>query len=147
MYTLTIKKDSVITHGPSSFETEEELQNHFNSHKEMGSYGLEDEYTVEIEDITEQVQAQADLNEKVIKGQIARETCQKVLDLVAGYNLDRELTIQQITQMQTTFANSEAALRAGRPTFAKAFISAIQADGVLVTQDMKDLCLQLLEGY
>lgn len=105
------------------------------------------EFEVIEEDITGQLAVEALKAQKVELGKAARQVCQKVLDLVSGYNLDRELTIEQITQMQQTFANAEAALRAGRPTFAKSFISAIEADGVLVTQEMKDLCLQLLEGY
>lgn len=87
------------------------------------------------------------IKEKADKGRKAREACEKVLDLVAGFNLDRDLTVEQITQMQSTFANAEAALRAGRPTYAKTYISAITADDVLVTQEMKDLCLELLAGY
>ncbi len=99
-------------------------------------------------EFTEDVPSEQELMQVKIKaGAYARMACQSVLDLVAGYNLDRELTLQQITQMQSTFANAEAALRAGRPTYAKSYISAISADGVLVTQEMKDLCLELLEGY
>lgn len=105
------------------------------------------EFEVEIIDITAEVEAEATKQAKIAAGKAAREACQRVLDLVAGYNLDRELTIEQITQMQSTFANAEASLRAGRPTYAKQFIAAIQADEVLVTQEMKDLCLELLEGY
>jgi hypothetical protein len=105
------------------------------------------EFTVEIIDISAQLEAEAQRQSKITTGKKAREACQSVLDLVAGYNLDRELTIQQITQMQSIFANAEASLRSGRPTYAKQFIVAIEADGVLVTQEMKDLCLELLEGY
>ena len=91
--------------------------------------------------------AEANKQAKILAGKVAREICEQVLDLVAGYNLDRQLTLQQITQMQSTFANAEAALRAGRPTYAKAFISAIVVDEVLVTQEMKDMCLELLANY
>lgn len=85
--------------------------------------------------------------EKIQKGKEAREVCERVLDLVAGYNLDRALTMEQITQMQTTFADAEKALRAGRPTQAKQAITAIVVDEVLVTQEMKGLCLELLAKY
>jgi hypothetical protein len=101
-------------------------------------------YSTLITDITAQVQAEKDKAEKIAKGQKARETCEKVLDLIAGYNLDRELTIEQITQMQATFANAEKALRAGRPAFAKIYINAITPDGVLVTEEMKAAALSLL---
>lgn len=86
-------------------------------------------------------------SEKIAAGRAAREACEAVLDLVSGFNQDRQLTWEQVTQMQQTFSNAEAALRAGRPGYAKSFISAIEVDGTLVTQEMKDLCLELLENY
>lgn len=105
------------------------------------------EYSVEIEDISAQVEAEAAKVSKILAGQKAREACQKVLDYVAGENLDKELTIQQISELQATFSQAEAALRAGRPTFAKMFISAIEADGVLVSEEMKSTCLELLADF
>lgn len=96
--------------------------------------------------------AQADLKEKTLKeklekGKKAREVCESVLDLIAGYNYDRKLTAAQITEMQTTFGDIEKALKASRPTSAKALITAIVVDDVLVSQDMKDDCLSLLSEY
>jgi hypothetical protein len=108
---------------------------------------IQGDYEVVIEDITEQYNRELLAQEKIAKGQAAREVCQKVLDYVAGANLDRELTIEQITDLQQTFAQAESALRAGRPTFAKIFISAIEPDGVLVTEEIKSNCLELLAGY
>lgn len=105
------------------------------------------EFNIEFTDITEELNAEISKADKISKGRAARQICEKVLDLIAGYNLDRELTIEQITQMQTTFANSEAALRSGRPTFAKAFISLIQVDGDLVTEEMKSEALSILSDY
>lgn len=105
------------------------------------------EFEVEIIDITEETLLEIQKQAKIAAGKAAREVCQTVLDLVSGYNLDRELTLEQITEMQTLFANAESALRAGRPTYAKYFISQISVDGVLVTQEMKDLCLDLLGDY
>jgi hypothetical protein len=52
--------------------------------------------------------------------------------------------MEQITQMQSTFANAEAALRANRPDFAKTFINAVTPDGTLITQQMKDDVLSVL---
>jgi len=40
MKTLTIKKNSVVTHGPSSFQSLEELEQHLAKHEEMQSYGI-----------------------------------------------------------------------------------------------------------
>jgi hypothetical protein len=208
MYSLIIKKQDKITHGPSEFASLEELQSHLSHHQSIGSYGIEavykDEeflvseevrgpvdvlvqeaeydqfgeeltpalyevdpdglitpavyetrsvlvsprdYEIVIEDISAQVEQEAARQAKVEAGKLAREVCQEVLDMIAGYNLDRELTIQQITQLQTMMAAPEAALRAGRPTLAKQYISAVVPDGDLVTQEMKDLCLQVLANY
>jgi hypothetical protein len=84
---------------------------------------------------------------KIEAGRAAREVCEKVLDLIAGYNLSRNLTIEQITQMQALLSNPEAALRASRPSLAKSLISAITPDEVLVTAQMKADALELLANY
>lgn len=105
------------------------------------------EFEVMMEDIsTEYAEAEA-RRLKVEAGRKAREACQDVLDFIAGANLEKSLTIEQITQMQQTFANAEAALRAGRPTLAKSLISAISPDGIIVTEAEKSECLLLLADY
>jgi hypothetical protein len=73
--------------------------------------------------------------------------CRKVLNLIAGFNRTRTLTFEQITEMQTLFKNTESALRSNRPDFALTFINQIEVDGILVTQQMKDLCIELLVNY
>ena len=105
------------------------------------------EYEIIITDITAQVEAEAQRQAKIEAGLKARQVCQMVLDYVAGANLDKALTIEQITLMQQTYANAEAALRAGRPTMAKMLINAIQPDGVVVTNEEKQDCLNLLSDY
>lgn len=59
MKSLTIKKNDIITHGPSKFESDELLQEHLNRHEGMGTYGLQGEYEVIIEDITDQIEQEA----------------------------------------------------------------------------------------
>jgi hypothetical protein len=81
------------------------------------------------------------------EGRKAREACLNVLDLIAGFNLERELSAEQISQMASTFAQPLQALQMNRPSTAKALIQAIQADEVLVTQEMLDECLALLGDY
>jgi hypothetical protein len=208
MKILIIKKSGQITHGPTSFQTQEELEAHLARHEAMQTYGKPDiyettndlivpevrgevqvlqtpatfnefgeeltpatyfidpdgiispavyewrqhlvsvkEYTVEIVDITSEVEAAAVQSAKIEAGRLAREACQKVLDLIAGYNLDRELSLSQISQLQTLMAAPEAALRAGRPTLAKQYITAVSPDGVLVTAAMKQDALSLLSNY
>jgi hypothetical protein len=104
-------------------------------------------YWVEWIDITEEVNKQKAIDAKIALGQKARLTCDKVLDLISGYNLDRELSVEQITSMQTAFAPIELALRSGRPSLAKYHIANVAVDGVLVSQEMKDLALELLADY
>jgi hypothetical protein len=105
------------------------------------------EFEVQEEDVTTEVVTRNLKNQRIKDGKAARAVCEDVLDLVAGFNLDRELTAQQITSMQSALSQIEMALRASRPKTAKSLISAMAPDGVLVTQEMKDLCLQLLADY
>lgn len=105
------------------------------------------EYEVIIEDMTAQIQAEAAKQAKIQTGIKAREACQLVLDYIAGCNLDKELSMEQITQMQQTLAMPEAALRAARPSLAKAAITAITPDGVLITEEEKQQALILLADY
>lgn len=113
----------------------------------MQTINVPAEYTVIEEDTTAAIANDLLKAEKIATGKAARKACEDVLDLIAGFNFDRELTGPQITEMQTTFSNAEAALRASRPTQAKGFIQAITPDSVLVTQEMKDLCIELLVNY
>jgi hypothetical protein len=105
------------------------------------------EFTIEIIDMADQAANEEATKDKIQLGRAARAACENVLDLIAGFNLDRELTFEQITEMQTLFSNPERALRASRPSTAKVLIQAITPDGVLVTQQMKDLCIKLLSDY
>jgi len=105
------------------------------------------EYEVQEEDVTLELASKAAMALKISEGRAAREACQDVLDLIAGFNLERELTPEQITTMQTTFSQIEMALRASRPSSAKALITAMVPDEVLVTAEMKAVCLELLANY
>ena len=94
---------------------------------------------------TEKYARAAELKRKRELGRLDRQKCEAALDVIAGYNRERTLTIEQITEMQTTFAQAESLLKANRPDFARQVISSIVADGVLVTQEMKDDVLSLLQ--
>jgi hypothetical protein len=87
------------------------------------------------------------LEGRINAGKAAREACEKCLDLVAGVNLERSLTAEQITQMQTTFSSIQSALMTSRPSSAKALISAIVPDEVIVTAEMKEILLEILAEY
>jgi hypothetical protein len=93
------------------------------------------------------MQIEAEKQAKLQAGAAARKACQDVLDFIAGSNLEKNLSIEQITQLQSLFSAPEAALRAGRPTLAKQLISAITPDGVLITEEDKEIALQLLAQY
>lgn len=132
-----------LDHG--NFQSEEAALAWFAPFMQSGVYGSELEFSIEFQEL---VPSQEELQEeKIAKGRAAREACEKVLDLISGYNLDRQLTFEQISVLQATFASAESALRAGRPSFAKSFITEIEPDGELVTQEMKDGALALLANY
>jgi hypothetical protein len=94
--------------------------------------------------VTQAQAQQAALANQIASGRADRAKCETALDYIAGVNRDRELTIEQITQMQQTFAQAEALLRASRPDFASMVISQIVPDSELVTQEMKDQVLAIL---
>lgn len=95
----------------------------------------------ELKALSETSQRTSDLIEQ---GQITRMRCDKALSLITGYNQDRELTSEQITSMQTTFAPILSALMVGRPNSAAALVEAVEPDGVLVTEQMKADILSVL---
>jgi hypothetical protein len=104
-------------------------------------------FVIEFEDVTAQEAAEKSKIEKIEAGQKAREACTNVLDLISGSNLGKSLTLEQITDMQAIFGTIEKALQSGRPTLAKGLISAVEPDGILVTEELKADCLQLLANY
>ena len=108
---------------------------------------LRAQFSSEIVDISVAYNAEQDKINKIKAGAAARQACQNVLDFIAGVNLDRNLTSEQITSMQSTFANIQASLQASRPSLAKSLIQAVSVDGVIVTQALKDGCLDLLSSY
>lgn len=105
------------------------------------------EFEVQILDNTVEVEKSNLIADKIAKGKAARVACDNVLNLISGFNQERELTQPQIMQMISTFANADTALTKGMPKTAKAAIEAIVPDQTLVTQEMKDLCLELLAGW
>lgn len=129
------------------FESQELVDQWILENSSNRAFGESEEYTISQEDITAEIQASRGLYSKVELGKAARLTCESVLDLIAGYNIDRQLTSEQITIMQTTFGTIQSCLQASRPSTAKTLINLINPDGVLVTQEMKDQCLALLQGY
>jgi hypothetical protein len=81
--------------------------------------------------------------DKLAVGAAAREKCQKVLDVIAGYN-ESNLTATQIDSMVTTFSPILIQLQMNRPTSALSLINSVTADGTIVTQEMKDIIVGIL---
>ena len=105
------------------------------------------EYTVEIIDVTVQVNMEERVRSLIEKGAAAQDDSNKAINLIQGFNLDRELTVSQINQMLTTFGPILADLKNGRPGYAKGKIQAVAVDGVVVTAEMKALVLHVLERW
>ena len=84
--------------------------------------------------------------DKIESGRRDRQKCETALDYIAGYNREQNFTIEQITQMQQTFSQAESLLRANRPDFASQVISAIVVDGVIVTEELKQNVLEILQN-
>lgn len=76
-------------------------------------------------------------------GANARLICAEVLDIVAGYNIERSATAAEKDAMEVTYGPILQALSVNRPMKAKPLIEAIPVDAV-VTQEMKD---EILEVY
>lgn len=79
------------------------------------------------------------------KGMLARQMCEEALDTVAGHNIANSLTPAQKDQMETDFAPIMVKLSANRPAQARALIAAVAVDGVMVTQELKDELLEVLD--
>ena len=75
---------------------------------------------------------------RIKMGKNIRLLCENILDLLAGFNIERALTKEQIDQMAVTFGNIQALLNVKRPISAKPLIEAIEPDGVLVTHPLDD---------
>lgn len=110
----------------------------------METINVPAEYEVIEEDTTAAVALEELKASKIALGRAARQTCESVLDLIGGFNIGRELTFGQKNTMKATFADAKSALNDYQPSYAKYFIGLIEPDEVLVTTEMKDLCLDLL---
>lgn len=80
-------------------------------------------------------------------GKKARNACEEALDLIAGYNLEKNFTAAEITQMESDFGPVVGMLRAFRPTSAKVLIEAIVPDGTILTEEFKSEVLEELVGF
>jgi hypothetical protein len=98
------------------------------------------------EELDVQAEQQA-LQSKISLGKNSRLCCEEVKDLIAGYNLSRSLTLSEINQMLSTFAAAKQYLDNNMAQTAKAQIEAINPDGVIVTEEMKQDALNIFVKF
>lgn len=110
-------------------------------------YKIPSEFSYEIEDITLEVEKQDRIAQKIAIGQITDKACNDAFMLIQGYNIERQLTSAQKTEMTTLFMPALQAIQVRRPSQLKQYIQSITPDGVLVTQEMKDDILELLKVF
>jgi len=114
----------------------------------LNQYKIPAEYTVEIEDITAESEAQERVTALIAQGEKTSKACKDAFNLIAGYNQFRQMTSEQKNEMTTLFAPIVQALKIyERPSVAKALVSAIVPDGVLVTEQMKADMLEVLKDF
>lgn len=114
--------------------------------------GMEAPGTVyEVVDITaehEQKLFMAYVEGLIDEGANARIACQRVLDLITGFNLKSEAVTERADEMEENFALAIKYLSTpARPGKAKTALKNIPVDGVLVTEQMKSLALYQLRNY
>jgi hypothetical protein len=90
---------------------------------------------------------EASIRTRLDRGRKVRALSQDLLDLVAGWNMERQLTGQQISDLITLVSPIMEMLQANRPFQAKPLIESLVVDGILITQDMKDQSIALYETY
>ena len=80
-------------------------------------------------------------------GRIAVKACEACLELIAGFNITRNLTAEQKDTMATTYAPLLEALNQKRPGKFKSLVEGLTPDGTLVTDQMKTELLEELAEF
>ena len=93
------------------------------------------------------LEAEAQRAAKKGGGKVVRTICEEILDLIAGNNLEKSLTIEQIDQMEVDYAEIFQALKNFRPDKAKALLLTLTPDGTLFTSEDKDEYLAEFAKY
>ena len=138
--------------GKDHLRTEEDSINIVNGHIYTWDYKNISQPTVDellalIPIVTEEQIKKNEIETRAARGKKFREDCDKCLDIIADFNDQRSLTVAQIQQMQTTFAPINQALNSRMPKTAKALLINVVADGVIVTDEMKNMVLDVLKEY
>lgn len=109
-------------------------------------YIFDREFDYTIVDRTEEFAAQKAIEDLIEQGRELENRCKRALAYITGYNETRELSPEQITQMQITFSNIFNLLIANRPNSARGLVELIEVDGTIVTEQLKNGVLTILEG-
>lgn len=105
------------------------------------------EYIYEIKDITEQVEKEKRRQDLLKAGDMVKNCCTEITNLIGGYNLYRNLTAKQITEMIKTFAEIDAYLSKNRPFSAKEAMLKVKIDGEIVTQELYDIIMDTFKRF
>lgn len=99
------------------------------------------EYTIEITDVTAEVEAQQELNEKLANGESIKIRCERAISLILDYN--SEFTFEQIDQLEQDFGEIYNCLM--RRRIDKAYVLITQTEPTdLISQEFLDLLTQTL---
>lgn len=99
------------------------------------------EYTIEITDVTTEVEAQQELNEKLANGESIKIRCERAISLILDYN--SEFTFEQIDQLEQDFGEIYNCLMRRRIDKAYMLISQTEPTD-LISQEFLDLLKQTL---
>lgn len=107
---------------------------------------LDKEYTITIDDITAEYEAEKELQELIQVGKNDESCCRDVIALIGGYNKRRNLSLADIQAMIQTFASINEVLKNNMPGTAKVLINSITPDAI-ISQDMIDKANLIFNKY
>lgn len=101
------------------------------------------EYTIEITDVTEEVEAERVKQESIAIGEMIKVKCEKAISLIISYNATSNFSFDQIDQLEEDFGEIFTALNKRRIDKAQLLISQA-VPNELVTQNLLDSLLSEL---
>lgn len=101
-----------------------------------------DNYSIVKTDISSQIAEQKAREERIELGRLNQLKCNNALMAIAGYNIQSNKTVEEITALSVQFAVPFQSLKDGRPDKAKAEIEAITDEDA---QELKAIVLKELE--
>lgn len=106
------------------------------------------EYTIEVEDITAQLETDSRIIARVLKGNNSRNAFVAVINYISGYNQERDYTQEQVGTMVQEFGPILYTLNLeNRADTAKEMVQNIVPDGDVVTEEMKSDILKIFNDH